>query len=368
VVKTADNTLLFTTDNQNYGLVIKLKSKKQLAEFKDMAGFNGIYYQIIEKNILAFTNNLEILKQMADTKIKPVSPFKVEIFLTPWLNVFFNQTFFSASFDDTILADLQTILNPLSLSENRRFTMQFISQPHQLMISLLPENLNDNGNQPVLNEYLNFLPKNYTMAFGLNEPSELLDYLDNRNLNAYFTQADSLVWTKNQFSLSQQLKNLTGPLIIAADESNWSLTTHIANLSIINDLLKNYLAQFNPVSQTMVLPDGSLAKEIIANPDSVVWDQAKHGDWQVFSHSHPQKNSLIGYAINGKMMIISNKIDDFTEFNSSIGCDLANISTFISTKPQYLSNLTLNPSLQNFTNISAFSSNDGRIMFCLDLK
>ena len=367
-IKETEEGVLFLTKESNYGLLIKLKSKNQVKKIKETAELKNAFFKIINQEILVISNNQELLDQTIKTKTKPISAFNLEVSLIPWLEIYFDNNFFNYTFTDSSITNLQTILKPLSLTGEKKYQLQLTNKSHQLIVNLIPKTFSKTEDQIILDNYLNYIPQDSKIALGLNDLNILISQLEtNQNLNNYFSQSDFLTWITNQLSISSLTKNFNNPVIFSTSDNSWEIITNTSNKDLIDGLLKNYLAQFKPITQKITLPDGTQATEIITDPSLITWNIAEKDGWQIFNYSHPQKNSLIGYAINADKLIIGNKIEVFGNFRQTRNCILPQINLFLSIKPQN-DLIIFDQLLQNFANISAVSSNNGQIMLCFDLK
>jgi len=220
-----------------------------------------------------------------------------------------------------------------------------------------------------LDNYLRFLLTNSSLIIGLNEPDKLTaEFSINENLNNYFKQADQWLWLKAQISLSGLIKELKGPIIVSAGNQKWQITTETSNRTIADYYLRRYLAQFTPIKKLMILPDGTKATELIANPQAIIWKTSANKDWQSFSYSLPQTDGQLGYAIKENLLLISNRIDEMADATYNNSCDLANKSAIFSVSPANLNWFSLHSLLKNFIKITAISSASGQIKICLEYE
>src|SRR3989338_757518 len=368
-LKKTPEALWFLTADHDFGLLFKLDGEKQAEAIKDITEVGQLYLKVIKQNIAVISNNAQTTEKITSQKIRAKSPFDLSVSLNPWLKIYLHKNFFSQTFDHAILADLQTILQPLSQGARESYTMHLVSRPHQLLIQLQPEIAADQKERLALDNYLKYLPATAVTVLGVNDLKDLEEQLTNNvSLNDYFKQADFLAWLTSRLSLSQQLKNMQSPVIMTDDGHGWQLITNTANQQALDEQLKGYLGQFNPLTQDMVLPDGTKATELVANPAAIQWQSMEQDGWQIFSYQHPQQNSFLGYAVKDEVMIVGNKIENFGNFSTNQDCLLPNVSTILQISPPKMESLTLNHNLTNFAKISAISSSDSRIQLCFDLK
>ena len=364
VIKTSKHFLFFLPDEKSFGLIIELADKKE-AEKINIHSSPNLNYQIIKKQILVITSNPELLEKITTRQIQPLSPFNLSFSLTPWLTFYLQDEFFKQTFENNILADMQTILLPLESTDKKSFQLEFLTKPHQLILNLKPSKLKADDQLVVLDDYLDFLPQDYDLLFGLNDLSKLTAETEKNNiLKNYFIQADSLLWLKTQNSLSRLTKELSSPLIVYLSNDKWQILTNSANLELFDGLLKNYLAEFKPVKRTVALPDNTKAVELITNPSSITWEMSENDGWQLYKFDH--KQSKIGYGLKENILIISNQIENFKDTSLENGCILPKVSAFLSISGP--NTQLFNSNLQNFAKITAISSTDGQIMACFDLK
>ena len=137
VIKTSKHFLFFLPDEKSFGLIIELADKKE-AEKINIHSSPNLNYQIIKKQILVITSNPELLEKITTRQIQPLSPFNLSFSLTPWLTFYLQDEFFKQTFENNILADMQTILLPLESTDKKSFQLEFLTKPHQLILNLKP--------------------------------------------------------------------------------------------------------------------------------------------------------------------------------------------------------------------------------------
>lgn len=369
LIKKPGEHLFFLVDQETFGLIIKLNDKDEAEAIKN-SSFPGLYHQVIKKQILVISNKPEIIDQISSQPFSPLSPFNFSLSFAPWLTIYFQDSFFQQTFDYQLLTDFQTVLLPLKITGQKSYRLEFTNAPHQLILELKPEKLNKTAPAQVdLDDYLRYLPNNYDLILGLSDLNNFTNELSaNENLNHYFKQADLWLWLKTQTSLSRLIKELQGPMVIAASSQQWQIVAEAVNQTALDYYLRRYLAQFTPLKKTITLPDETLAVELIADPQTITWETSSNKDWQTFGYPLSQTDDKIGYAIKENLLIISNKINNFLKSDFENQCDLAKISALFSINPQKLNWLTIEPLLKNFAKITAISSNDGQIKLCLEYE
>ncbi len=369
LIKKPDEHLFFLVDQETFGLIIKLNDKDEAEAIKN-SSFPGLYHQVIKKQILVISNKPEIIDKISSQPFLPLSPFNFSLSFAPWLTIYLQDSFFQQTFGYQLLTNFQTILLPLKITGQKSYRLEFFNAPHQLILELKPEKLNKTAPALVeLDDYLRYLPNNYDLIFGLSDLNKLTNELSaNENLNHYFKQVDLWLWFKTQTSLSRLIKELRGPMVIAASNQQWQIVAEAVNQTTLDYYLRRYLAQFAPLKKPVTLPDATQAVELIADPQTITWETSSNKDWQTFGYPLSQTDDKIGYAVKENLIIISNKINNFLKSDFENQCNLAKISALFSINPQKLNWLTIEPLLKNFTKITAISSNDGQIKVCLEYE
>ena len=146
-------------------MIIKLNSEKQAKKIKEIPELKNGFYKIINNEVLVITNLKDTLELITKTKKHIVSPFNVEVSLTPWLNVYFDNNFFIQNFSDSLITNFQTILKPQSLKDEKQYQLHITNKSDQLIIELIPKTISETKNELVLDSYLNFLPNLSTGIF-----------------------------------------------------------------------------------------------------------------------------------------------------------------------------------------------------------
>jgi hypothetical protein len=135
------------------------------------------------------------------------------------------------------------------------------------------------------------------------------------------------------------------------------------NKDLAKSLLKQYFGQFKPKTKKNTLPDGSLATELIADPDSVSFIEFDRDGWQ-FSLIAPDKK--IGYISQNNLLIISNDLDNINNGNFRL-CQNKNLHSVFSILPGD-SQFKIADSLLEFNKIEVINNIAGEIKVCLELK
>lgn len=370
IAQTAEHSLLFFKSPQAYGLLFKISDKRQLKQAA-AAEINGWSKTIIKKQVLVLTSSPELLQEItAEKTFSSVRPAYLSLTVNPWLKVNFQNSFFAAKYQEPILNDLQSILWPLSLNQNN-YSLTLDSDAYSLILNLTPEQKTAPEQPADLKPFLPDLLKEADLAVGLADNLELQKALENNeNLRKLWHDFDSHLWISSQLSLSSLFKQLKYPLLFSQKGDQWQILTISENKDILEHHLKAYLAQFMPKETRKVLPDGTLAVELIADLSKIQWEAENINDWQVFNY--PTLNlgeSQPGFAVKDNLFIISNKIKPFNLSPLELKCSFSEnsaINGFFMLKP-VVSWLKLAENLKNFSNITAISSPDGEIKVCLGL-
>ncbi|MBU1037275.1 hypothetical protein KKF32_04615 [Patescibacteria group bacterium] len=352
IIKKFSQGIVFFQNPENYGIILALANKKETEKIGELK-LTDLYQQIIKQNILVISNNQELLNQMTG-KSPSRSSYFLSIEFSPWLTTYIQNSFFEATYQN-LLGDLQTILKPLQMTNSQNFTLKTFSKPHQLSLELKPLQTPPTAAEN-LDDFLKFLPKEYDLIFGISDPTVLIEQLKtNASLNNYFKQADALIWSELQISLKEAIGELTGPIIVAVQGSDWQLLTNRNNQQIIDGYLKNYLAQFNPVKRTITLPDKSQAVELITDPSTVVWENVEDDGWQIFKSSIPETSEKIGYALKDNALLLGNKMGDIKEMDWENQDNLTEISSIFTFYPQKQKIFNTSLFIKDFSKITAVS-------------
>jgi hypothetical protein len=362
--------LLFCQNPADCAAIIVLNQAEAKLELSDLKK-NGLKQKIIDQKFLIIASQNELLDQLAAKPKPKASFFNFSIEFLPWLTIYLQNSFFSQPYNNPLLTDLQTILQPLKSASDQSYTLSLSLRSNQLVLNLEPKKQQISAtNKITLDDYLPYLPVKADLIFGLSDLSSLETELNNnQNLAGYFQQFQTGLWQSYQISVEQLKKQLQGPIIIAFENSNWWLITNSQNEKIIQVQLKNYLAQLNPIKITKVLPDRTKAVELMADPKSVSFESRAESGWQIQTPKISDSKTNLGYALKDKVLILSNVADYGPKNHWSLtkyGCDLSPISTFFSLKTKQ-SNLDLAASLLNFKRLTSISDNNGLIKLCLDL-
>ena len=356
--------IFFLSENNHFGYIAKIKdnqTKKQLAKLN----FSGWPTKIIKDQIFLAANNEDLLNEMASQKLSlgPLSYFSISI--SPWLKTSFQNNFFKQNYNSQTLTSLQQILLPLALTDNN-YSLEFNSNFKLLETILSPEKSTDLSNSIDLNDLMAYLPSNSNTVFGLADLNTLTENLDkNPNLQALFSQFDSYFWLNYQISLSNLLKKLKGPILIGIDGQNWRIITNSKNIELAEYYLHQYFGQFSPKTQLITLPDGTMATELINNPDSVIFKEIEDDGWKF--HINNDYDGQIGYAEMNDLLIIGNNINNIEYFGFQPNCQTEDITAIFSINPEK-SSLKVSAFLKNFTEVTAVQLNSGHLKVCFEIK
>ncbi|MFA6304176.1 MAG: hypothetical protein WCV73_03600 [Patescibacteria group bacterium] len=375
LLKRSDHLIVFWQDNKNYGLIVELKDQKS-AKLAEQNNFGLWQKNLFKKQILLLASNQQILDQMLAQKISPSTPAYLSLTIAPWLQINLNQAFFNEPKPTGILNALQTALLPLKNNPNNNYQLTLDSSAYALVASLKPTLPQISQNDKNLNDYFNFLPEKLDLLFGLTDLTSIPAELENNhNFNKIWQQLDARLWAVGQTSLSNLLKNAHPPLLIGWSAENWTIITTIDNQELAKSSITSYLGQFKPKEATKILPDGTKAVELLADGSKISWQEVlQSSGWRQIMPKNSITTPGLGMAIKDKILVVSNKINDYQPKTFKLNCSI----TFTSQPGPLISNLfwlktslswlKLAQDLQNFSNITAFTSTSGEINLCLGLK
>ncbi|MCX6785674.1 MAG: hypothetical protein NTZ18_02355 [Candidatus Komeilibacteria bacterium] len=364
--------ILFWQNPGSYGLLAEIPNN-QLAKKFAATSFPGWQTSIIKKQILVLASNKDLLKTINNQKLSPALPAYLSLNIAPWLTVSAQNSFFlNESYQNPLLGNLQKILKPLSFSAVGNYRLTLDANAFALTLNLSPEIANPATTALDLAPYLNYLLENPDLAIGLNSWADLNSQLEkNENFKALWQKIDSYLWLDWQISLSGLMKQFKFPVLFAQKGQVWQILTVADNKDLIEKQLKSYLAQFNPREVAKKLPDGTRAIELLANENTIKWQEAENKNgWQTFSVNQ------LGFALKNGLLIAGNQINQLNLNKLEVNCSIAQIQEkpiktpitgFFTIKPTGLA-LKMAANLQNFSKISAFSLNNGQIQMCFGLK
>jgi len=363
--------LIFFPDNEQLAYLVEFNNNLKDLEYPKET--NPLYLNTFKNKVLVISNNKELLNKINEQKIASQGILNFSIDLKPWINIYFQKTFFTKEYPANLLSNLQLILNPLLNTKNENFTLDISSLSNKLILNLRPLNLEENNELAGLTDLLNYLNLNNKFSLGINNINILIQQLESNNyLQDIFRNIDNNLWIEYQFSLSEFIQNIKGPIILSFNDNSWQIITYNDNLNLFNDSLKNYLARFNsPLKQEIALPDNTYATELIIDPSSVIWQENIINKWQVFKYDY-LNNKKIGYALNENLLIISNNLDsiDFNNLYNDkkvVNCSLNNPNSFVILKPNSTWPIS-SSKIKEFKEISMFSSNNNQLKMCFELK
>lgn len=359
--------LFFLKDNNQFGLIFQPKNKKQALGLTE-ADFKPLLLNNYQNKYLIISNNQNLLSTAKDKKIKAkINPY-LSLTLNPWLKIGINNSFFLQQDGKPFLAELQQAFLPLKQANSYEIkanmsgnNLNFTLKPNQ------PENLNGFDFGKILN-YLNF---NSYLTIGLADFEELEKYLsDNQNVRGLWEKLDQNLFLNSQHSLSHLKKLAQPPIMLGFSKDGWQIFTNISNLALAQDAITGYLAQFYAKEQIKILPDGTKSVELLADPGKVRLEKTETNKWRINFESSTAAYGL-GWAENGKSLIISNNITKLSEKTPLINCGLNNLTNplagffFLKSDPE----LPFSPILlDNFNYLGGYYYPNGEIKLCIGLK
>lgn len=354
--------ILFTDSLENIGLIGKIPDRQTYRKILS-GNFPDLFAKILKKQILIVSNNETLLKEMAGRKLTAATLPYFSLSFGNWLKINIQNSFFEKKYPNPTITELQKILWPLTLTKNS-YSLKFNAGFKYLELFLTPAVKPKSVSPSLLDKFLAYLPANSDFVLGLNDLSVLTAGLEtNNNLQDLLKQADYYLWQNYQISLSNLIKTIKGPILIGINDKTWRIITVMDNKDLAKSLLKQYFGQFKPKTKKNTLPDGSLATELIADPDSVSFIEFDRDGWH-FSLIAPDKK--IGYISQNNLLIISNDLDNINNGNFRL-CQNKNLHSVFSILPGD-SQFKIADSLLEFNKIEVINNIAGEIKVCLELK
>lgn len=358
--------VLFFTSPRTFGLISEIsdnRAKKTLTQFN----FNNISGKLIKGGIFIASNNPTLLEEMANNKLTATAIPYFSIALSPWLKINIQKNFFNQQYSSPVINNFQRIIQPLSLSNNN-YSLSLINSYKLLELVLSPERQNFAENNSIIidNTLLNYLPTDYSMAIGLADIKLLTENLaKNGNLSDFFKHYDSYFWTNYQISLSNIIKKINGPLVIGLNNQHWRVITGASNKEQVEYFLKQYFGQFKPIAKNVVLPDKTLATEMVNNPGSVVFDEKTIENGKLYTIKDQLDGA--GYIIINNLLIIGDNLSAVNQSEVDLPCSAGNMQILFSVNPQK-SSIISSEMIKQFPNITVYQDSDNNIHACLMLK
>ena len=367
ILERSEHKIFFYQSPEKYGLIIAIPNRKTFKKINEVS-FEGFHKQIVKEQILALSNDQELLNQMAGQKITADSIPYLSLTIDPWLTVKFRSSFLKARYQNGILSDLQRILQPLEFTGSNDYYLEIDSDSLSVNLSLKPASPASADSQSDLRPYLDFLPQKPDLVFGLSDLESLKKQLgSSQNLQSLWQKFDSQLWIANQVSLANLLRQAKPPVIISLKGNDWQILTSSDNRDLAEYYLKSYLAQLSPKESLKILPDGTPITELVADFSKIQWQEGLIGDWQSFS------SQKLGFALKDGLMLVGNNILEPSLGRFEPACSFGSkqqpknpIETIISINSG-LSWLNTSNFLKNFSNISLISYPNGEINACLGI-
>ncbi len=370
LVKNPLHSILFWQTPQKYGWLMQIPNSATLTKMLQ-ADFSPWQKKIVKNQILVLASDAELLQLITAQKLTTATPAYLSLTISPWLTVKLKPEFFNDHYQNSLLQDLQTILKPLAGQE---YQMSVDSDPYFITLSLVPKNLKT-AQEPDLKTFLNYLLADPDLIFGLNNLEKLTSELNSQeNLKKLWQKLDGYLWLNSQISLSSLAKKIQPPLLFSQNRQQWQILTAADNKNLIENIFKNYFGQFYPAEAKKILPDGSKAIELIANPGKVKFTETQNKGWKIFTYPVLTELSELGFALKDNYLMISNQITSLNLANFEPICSFSQqnlglkpLGALLMVKPDQ-SWLNISENLKNFSKISAFSFTDDQIQICLGLK
>lgn len=359
-------SLFFLTTADSFGFIAKIPNEKLTKQLRP-ANFPGFYTKIIDNRLFLLSNSQELFSILNNKNVAVKAKPYFSLSLSPWLKINLPKSFFTENYNTPILNTFKQIAWPLSLIADN-YTLEITSQFKQLQFKLYPATklITKASNQITLADWLKYLPENYNLLIGFADLKNFTENLQkNQNMQDIFKDLDAYLWQTYQLSLSNLIKQITGPVIFSQDHDNWQIITALANKQLAESYLKQYFGQFKPKNQQIKLPDGTLATELINNPESIAFDTFEKDGWKF--NIIKDNSYKIGYKYKENALIIGTNLENSLSPSKQLDCQGSNISNIFSLKPEIISN-QLSSYLLSFSQITAFQTNQNQIDVCLNLK
>jgi len=364
-LKKIDHLILFVTPAGEFGLVAKIPASYS-AKKNSQVIFPGWQTAVIKKKFLAISRSQSIIQQLTEQKLAVASWPDFSVTLSPWLNISVSETFFHNQYPSPILTELQNVLWPLALTKNN-YSLQFNSGYKFLETVLIPDQAEPTANLTDLASWLDLMPGQSQVILGLPNLADFSSNLEsNPNLAQLFEEIDHYLWLDYQISLSNLIKKINGPVLIGKGGDDWRIIAKIENLYLADSYLRSYFGQFQPKKQKITLPDGTMATELISNPEAVTLVEKNINDWTVFIiHDSPAK---VGYATKGDLLMIGNNIEEAMSAQKFYLDCFKNNQVFSIFSIKDTNNELFAPILRNFAKINVITTDKGQIKACFTLK
>lgn len=366
-VKSANRIIIFASSPENYAIALKIPAAKGLKKIQAL-DFKPYYSTIIKKQILLIASNQNYLKQIENKKISASANPYFSLTFNPWLKVNINKSFFAADYQNSIAADLQQALWPLSLSESNGYGVSLDISGKNLIANLMPDKPSDNASDG-LNNYLNLIDGRAKLVLGFANPAELLASLpENSGLTNWWQKADGRLFLNQQISLTQTAKNIAKPIIAAFGQDFWQIISDQSQTETAKSALTGYLAQSYAKEKTKILPDGTKAIELVSDPSKVSWISGQNNGWTII---YQEKIPKLGWAVKNSHLMVSNSINSISAKGFSLNCPIKTqdnqISGIFFLNNDYLG-LKLGNFPSNFKSFTGISYSNGEINLCFGLK
>jgi hypothetical protein len=355
-----DHFILFFQAPNKYGIIANISNKNLLNNFT-ATPISDWNYQILKNQILIAANNETLLKEMSGQKLVRNRLSYLTIYSGNWLKIDLQSNFFKNRYSSQLLVGIQNILRPIADKSNH-YSLDITAGFKNLELLLIPEPA-QRVDSPVLDELLGYLPNNQAMIFGLTDLTEFKNSLENNNnFKTLFQLLDNYCWKNWQISLSNLIKTVNGPIIVSFNGKNWRIITIKDNQNLANSTLRKYFGQFKPKIINLILPDGSKGQKIIADTETVKFNEFEKNGWNYSIITDYVGN--IGYASHNNTLIIGNNLGEFN-YRNWHHCQNNEIVAIFSLIPNKLS-IGLLDWLNYFNRIDLLKDSSAKIKSCLE--
>lgn len=319
---------LLEDENNNLQSVFFFKIKNQVP----LEVLNNIPSLVIGKNILVLSNEPKLIEKVKEVSLgstfslagqidlKKLTPGVVRVYVSSNnLNNYLNQN--------------QELINKIFTSViNQDIYLSIDNKKSQWKIKIQGlGNFSNVLSQPLLEN----LPADfgfYISGINLAEIFSSWSALDEKYLDFYSRTSESFKAVHN-FELPKAIELLSKPaeLIIfdQDEESAWGFNFVLVmdkpvdeQLDNFKDLIRTILAQKLPAEKETLLPDGSVATELLAQPENWQWQEAAGG---IFYLKEEALDFEISYLADGSKILFSNSTAVLENFNPKQGININNL-------------------------------------------
>lgn len=278
------------------------------ASYKD----KNIYFSLVKNNIFLACSDKTICQSVIDryqtTHLSPVAKLFSIISLKPFLTIKINKNLSLTNDNSKTLSVLNQIISPLNKKADNDINIELTQKNKYLgwQMSNYDVLKQPPTNNKQINDLLNQLQFEPKLLLGINNIQDFNNTISNNDLGQLLKK-----WVINYYwqDLSGELaKDINKPIILATtDQKSFFLITKSSELPKMETLIKSLLATFYPKNKTVLLPDGTLATELIADADRLVTSKNTVNDVEITKINNQQE--AIYYYLQNDYLFISNNLD-----------------------------------------------------------